>query len=235
MECIVLAGGLGTRLRSVVSDLPKCMAFVAGHPFLYYIFKYLERQNMSHVILSVGYKYEIIEKWVHQNEWTFHVSNAIEEEPLGTGGAIKLALKHAKEAQVLIINGDTFFEVELEKLYQFHQLKNAEISIALKPMRNFDRYGNVTTNENNKIIAFQEKQPCDAGKINGGIYLLNRLSPLMKTDKERFSFEMDVLQKQVGTSALYGFKSDGYFIDIGIPEDYAKAQSDFRNRQTTLK
>lgn len=234
MEAIILAGGLGTRLRSVVAELPKCMATVADQPFLYYLFKYLEKNEITHVILALGYKHEYIEEWVSSNNWPFKVSFVLEEEPLGTGGAIKLALTQATEAQVLIMNGDTFFEVDLAKMLQFHQLKNAEISIALKPMRNFDRYGNVTTDKSNKIIEFQEKQACEQGQINGGTYLLNRTSPLMKTDKERFSFETDVLQKQVGASALYGFNSDGYFIDIGIPEDFAKAQIDFKNMQSTI-
>lgn len=229
MEAIILAGGLGTRLRSVVAELPKCMAIVDDQPFLYYLFKYLEKNEITHVILALGYKHEYIEEWVFSNSWPFKVSFVLEEEPLGTGGAIKLALTQATEAQVLIMNGDTFFEVELEKMYEFHQLMNAEISIALKPMQNFDRYGNVTTDKSNKIIEFQEKQACEQGQINGGTYLLNRLSPMMKIDKVRFSFETDVLQKQVGRSALYGFYSEGYFIDIGIPEDFAKAQIDFKN------
>ncbi|MDD4993946.1 MAG: nucleotidyltransferase family protein [Paludibacter sp.] len=228
MEAIVLAGGLGTRLRSVVAVLPKCMAPVADQPFLFYIFKYLEKNNFTHVILALGYKNEVIEDWVSQNNWSFKISVALESEPLGTGGAIKLALEQANEEQVLILNGDTFFEVDIARMYEFHYSKNAEISIALKSMEHFNRYGKVSVDENNRIIAFHEKQACDVGQVNGGTYLLNHQSNLLKQENEKFSFETDILQKHVGKSAIYGFNSNGYFIDIGIPEDYAKAQVDFK-------
>lgn len=230
MEAIILAGGLGTRLRSVVPALPKCMAQVAGQPFLYYLFKYLENNKFNHVILSLGYKYEIIETWITQNKWPFTISFSVEDEPLGTGGAVKQALALAKEERILIINGDTFFEVNLKEFYNFHIRKKAEISIALKLMINFDRYGNVETNANDKILAFKEKQSCNSGYINGGIYLINLESNLINIGKEKFSLETDVLQKSVNNSNLYGFPSSGYFIDIGIPEDYSKANIDFKNR-----
>lgn len=227
MEAIILAGGLGTRLRSVVSELPKCMAPVSGHPFLFYLLEYLSKEKISHVILSLGYKHELVEEWIAQYQWPFRISFSIEEEPLGTGGAVKLALALATEKEVFILNGDTFFAVNLKELQQFHQSKKSEFSIALKRMIQFDRYGNVETDSAGKIIAFKEKQPCENGQINGGIYLMSRLSTLLNVDAERFSLESDVLQKKVGTAEIYGFVSSVYFIDIGIPEDFAKANVDF--------
>jgi len=227
MEAIILAGGLGTRLRSVVSDLPKCMAPVAGHPFLQYLLEYLSKEKMTHVILSLGYKHELVEEWIAQYQWPFRISFSIEEEPLGTGGAVKLALGQATEEEVFILNGDTFFAVNLKDFQHFHQLKKSEFSIALKPMTQFDRYGNVETNSTEKIIAFREKQPCENGQINGGVYLMNRPSTLLPVHSERFSLESDVLQKKVGNAEIYGFVSSVYFIDIGIPEDFAKANIDF--------
>lgn len=227
MEAIILAGGLGTRLRSVVSDLPKCMAPVAGHPFLHYLLEYLSKENIRHVILSLGYKHELVEAWIAQHQWPFRISYSIEEEPLGTGGAVKLALGQATEEEVFILNGDTFFAVNLKEFRQFHQLKKSEFSIALKPMTQFDRYGNVETDSTEKITAFREKQSCESGQINGGIYLMNRPSTLLPVHTEKFSLESEVLQKKVGTAAIYGFVSSVYFIDIGIPEDFAKANIDF--------
>lgn len=227
MEAIILAGGLGTRLRSVVSDLPKCMAPVAGHPFLYYLLEYLSKEKMTHVVLSLGYMHELVEEWIAKHQWPFQISFSIEEEPLGTGGAVKLALKQASEKEVFILNGDTFFAVNLKEFHQFHQLKKSEFSIALKPMTKFNRYGNVETNSTEKITAFKEKQPCENGQINGGIYLMNRRSGLLPEGVEKFSLESDVLQKKVGTAEIYGFVSSVYFIDIGIPEDLAKANVDF--------
>lgn len=231
MEAIILAGGLGTRLRSVVSELPKCMAPVAGQPFLYYILKYLGNNRFTHVILSLGYKHEIIEDWISENHWPFDISFSVEDEPLGTGGAIKQALTYAVDDQVLILNGDTFFEVNLDKFLDFHIRKNAEISIALKPMTKFDRYGNVEADEDGKILAFNEKRPCISGQINGGIYLINRNSGLLNIGMNKFSFETEVLQKSDKTAGVFGFVSSGYFIDIGIPEDYSKANDDFRHKQ----
>jgi len=228
MECIVLAGGLGTRLRSVVAELPKCMAPVAGEPFLYYIFKYLQRQNISHVILSVGYKYEAIQIWIEETKWPFDISYAIEEEPLGTGGAIKLALQKATEKHVLIINGDTFFDVDMAQLLNEHIEKKADLTLALKPMNNFDRYGNVLMNNQNRITSFMEKQFCEQGQINGGVYLINRNSGLMDKQDTKFSFETEILQKHFSDSLFYGLINNRYFIDIGIPEDYEKANEEFK-------
>ena len=228
MECIVLAGGLGTRLRSVVAELPKCMAPVAANPFLHYIFTYLQRQNVSHVILSVGYKYEAIQTWIEQTKWPFAVSYAIENEPLGTGGAIKLALQKATEKHVLIINGDTFFDVDVAQLYSNHIEKKADLTLALKPMNKFDRYGNVLLNEQNRITSFMEKQFCDQGQINGGVYLIESNSGLMENQETKFSFETEILQKHFSDHSFYGHISNGYFIDIGIPEDFEKANLEFK-------
>ena len=230
MEAIILAGGLGTRLRSVVSDVPKCMAPVAGRPFLFYILNYLEKYNFNHVILSLGFRHEIVEEWIINKQWSFKISFSVEGEPLGTGGAIKQALKHAQENQVFVMNGDTFFDVNLDDFYHFHVDKNAQISIALKPLEYFERYGNVLTDINDKITAFKEKEPCKIGQINGGIYIVNKESGLMKIGKEKFSFETDVLQKMANKENIFAFVSSGYFIDIGIPEDYSRANIDFKDK-----
>lgn len=227
MECIVLAGGLGTRLRSVVNDLPKCMAPVADHPFLYYIFKYLEREKVDHIILSVGHKYEVIQNWVEQEARPFQISYAIEQEPLGTGGAILSALGQVWQDQVLIINGDTFFDVNLEMLYSVHNKTEADMTIALKPMTHFERYGNVQINDHNRIVSFMEKQYCEKGQINGGIYVINKNNHLMNNLGAKFSFETEVLQRQFAERYFFGALCDKYFIDIGIPEDYAKANIEF--------
>jgi D-glycero-alpha-D-manno-heptose 1-phosphate guanylyltransferase len=227
MEAIILAGGLGTRLRSIVTDLPKCMAPVAQKPFLYYILKELEKYHFTHIILSLGYKHEEVKKWIAQSHWPFDISFSIEEEPLGTGGAIKRALTFAREEHSFVLNGDTLFQVNMNDFIDFHCHKKAEISIALKPMEEFDRYGNVVVNSTNRVLSFQEKQYCKEGLINGGIYLLNQHSILTNIESDKFSFEIEILQKMVQAHSFYGFNSEGYFIDIGIPKDYEKANLDF--------
>jgi len=226
MEAIVLAGGLGTRLRGVIDSLPKCMAPVAGQPFLCYVLTYLADNGVSSVILSLGYKHEVVETWVLQHQWPFKIQFTVEESPLGTGGAIKAALHCATESQVVVLNGDTFFNVDIAELYAFHTLKQAEISIALKPMESFDRYGTIMLDESGRICLFQEKMTCEKGLINGGVYLINRNITLLDAFDGAFSFETEVLQPNVDIARFYGYISEGYFIDIGIPDDYRKAGED---------
>ncbi|MFR9166723.1 MAG: nucleotidyltransferase family protein [Dysgonomonas sp.] len=226
-ECIILAGGYGTRLQTVVKDVPKCMAEVAGKPFLYYLFKYLINQEVDHIILSLGYKHEIITKWLKNNRFGIDISYVIETEPLGTGGAIKFATQKAKNETVSIVNGDTFFPVNLAELEAFHLKKNADISIALKPMENFDRYGSVELDGSDRILKFNEKKHCESGLINGGIYVINKKIFELHNLPDKFSFEKDILENKEMKLNVFGYPSDSYFIDIGIPEDYAKANIDF--------
>ena len=227
MEVIILAGGLGTRLRSVVSEVPKCMAPVAGEPFLWYLLKYLSRYDVTRVILSVGYLREVIFKWIDEvkDEFPFVFDYAIEEEPLGTGGGIKLALSKATTNDVFVLNGDTFFDVNLNELLEAHSLYPSSITIALKPMHEFERYGRVIINNvDKKIVEFKEKEYCKQGLINGGVYAINRLEPIFDGLIDKFSFETAVLEPQCKLGKLFGVVQNGYFIDIGIPEDYQRAQ-----------
>lgn len=232
MEVIILAGGLGTRLRSVVSEVPKCMAPVAGKPFLWYLLKYLTRYDVDRVILSVGYLREVIMAWIDENgkEFPFAFDYAVEEEPLGTGGGIKLALDKANDPYVVVLNGDTFFDVNLDDLTRNHTIGKKAITLALKPMRDFNRYGTVDYDQiTGTILAFNEKKECKEGLINGGVYVINRLASIFKQLPTKFSFETAVLEPQCAMSNLLGVVQDGYFIDIGIPEDYNKANVEFAN------
>src|SRR5690606_10455024 len=159
MEVIVLAGGLGTRLRGVVDDVPKCMARVAGKPFLEHIFQYLESQFSDHVILSLGYKHEIVIDWLRGKAFTFKVRWVIEKEPLGTGGGLQLAVNKAKEDKIFVMNGDTYFPVNLHAMKAI-MTEHTPIVAALKPMELFERYGTVEIDDANNILSFKEKQPC---------------------------------------------------------------------------
>ncbi len=231
MDVIILAGGLGTRLRSVVSEVPKCMAPVAGKPFLWYLLKYLTRYDVNRVVLSVGYLREVIFKWIDENktEFPFEFDYAIEEEPLGTGGGIKLALSKIKSDSAFILNGDTFFDVNLNDLTKQHKSNGKDITLALKPMKDFDRYGTVVYDEKTSFIsAFNEKKHCDEGLINGGIYLVSTKSAIFEGLPTKFSFETAVLEKQCTLKNIDGVIQDKYFIDIGIPEDYRKADTDLK-------
>lgn len=228
-EAILLAGGLGTRLRSVVADLPKCMAPVAGRPFLFYVINYLQNQGVEKFIFSLGYKHEAIEEYLQQRFPTISYQTVIEEEPLGTGGAAKLALTKASEKNVLLANGDTMFKADVNKLAALHNQKDSACTLALKPMKNFDRYGVVELNDDNTIKDFKEKKFYASGYINGGLYAINTEKFLASDFPEKFSFEKDYLEKSVGDEhiKMYGSVQDEYFIDIGIPEDFSRAQTEF--------
>lgn len=238
MDVVVLAGGLGTRLRSVVSEVPKCMAPVAQRPFLYYLLNYLTDFPVERVVLSVGYLREKIYEWIDEcrHNFPFEILYAVEEEPLGTGGGIRLALDKCVADQVAILNGDTFFDVDLNSFADFHSRSGAMLSIALKPMENFSRYGSVTLSEKGVITAFNEKCFCEYGLINGGVYLADRMSLVqyLSAKPEKFSFETQVLQVLAGNDLLCGFSCNGYFIDIGIPEDYARADRELKIASGTL-
>lgn len=229
MEAVILAGGLGTRLRSVVSEVPKCMAPVAGKPFLWHLLRYLSNSGVTRVILSVGYLREVIFDWIEKNggEFPLKYDFAIEEQPLGTGGGIRLALAKCRESDVLVVNGDTFFDVNIPDFVSRHKVCGAPISLALKPMENFDRYG-VVEMDDSRVVAFREKCHCERGSINGGVYCISRnnrdFSQLLSYLPEKFSFEKDVLEPMAARRSVCGFEQQGYFIDIGILEDYARAQ-----------
>lgn len=232
MEVIILAGGLGTRLRSEIQNIPKCMAPVDGKPFLWYLLKDLkEYSEIERVILSVGYLRERIIDWVSiiKDEFPFEFDYAIEEEPLGTGGGIRLAMNKVTEEEAIILNGDTYFDVDFNELVTTHRAqKDAKITIALKSMKNFNRYGTVITDEIGRILKFNEKQICKEGVINGGVYILSKDDSIFKEQPNKFSFEIDVMQEKCGVSGcLYGVVQNGFFIDIGIPEDYHKAEKEF--------
>ena len=229
MEAIVLAGGLGTRLRGVIGEIPKCMAPVGGKPFLQYQLEWLSRFGVDHVVLSVGWLREQVMDFVKGREWPFKVSYAVEKEPLGTGGGIRLALSKCKGKQVFVLNGDTFYNVDLNAL-----TFTAPVTLALKPMRDFDRYGAVDW-DGDLVNAFHEKAYCAEGLINGGVYAIDRSQLDMSLFPKSFSFEREVLEPLTQYGLVAGEAQDGYFIDIGIPEDYARAQRELPEIQAVLK
>jgi D-glycero-alpha-D-manno-heptose 1-phosphate guanylyltransferase len=232
---LILAGGLGTRLRSSVPDLPKCMAPVAGRPFLFYVINYLRTQGIEQFIFSLGYKHEIIETWLADHFPALDYQCVIEAEPLGTGGAIHLACKHTEQENIIVTNGDTLFKVNIASLTTSHFESGAECSLALKPMEQFDRYGAVEIGEGGSVQAFREKQFYTRGLINGGVYVLNLKRFLARPFPNKFSFEKDYLEKQSGSGKIAGQAQPGYFIDIGIPEDFNRAQAELKSAPLDLK
>ena len=228
-EAIVLAGGLGTRLRSAVPDLPKCMAQVANRPFLSYVIDYYRSQGIERFIFSLGYMHEIISDYLESNYQDLHYSIVIESEPLGTGGAIRLACQQASQKNVTVLNGDTLFRIDLAALGNQHLHTGAHCTLSLKPMHHFNRYGVVEVNEKHLVTAFREKKQYESGLINGGVYALDVQKFLDRSLPEKFSFEKDYLEASFREKHFFGIAFDNYFIDIGIPEDYQRAQTELQN------
>jgi D-glycero-alpha-D-manno-heptose 1-phosphate guanylyltransferase len=224
MEAIILAGGLGTRLRSVVPDLPKCMAPINGIPFISYLIDHLNKEGITNFVFSLGYKSEAFISLIEEKLPMKNFTVVIEDEPLGTGGAIKLACEKVKNENVIALNGDSLFKVNLKALMNFHLTNKANCTLALKPMKNFDRYGSVEVDTSNKIMSFKEKKFVEYGNINGGVYAINIPSFIQLPLTSKFSMEQDYLEKYSGEGNFYGFVQEGYFIDIGIPEDFVRAQ-----------
>lgn len=228
-EAIILAGGRGSRLQEVVRDVPKPMAPICGKPFLSYLLQHLQSFGFRRVIISAGYMHEVIVGHFQNRHEQLEMAYVIEEHALGTGGGLRLALEKAESAHPMVFNGDSLFRISLDDFYAFHQSKEADFSIALREVENASRYGEVEIGADQRILAFREKQAREKkGFINGGIYILNREKFLSQTRPGVFSLETDFLSRYAAHGHFYGKVFHDYFIDIGIPEDFAKAQHDFR-------
>jgi len=228
LEAIILAGGFGTRLQPIVRDVPKSMAPVNDRPFLEYQLDYLITQEVRKVILSVGYKHEMIINHFRNRYRSLSIDYAVEEEPLGTGGGIRFAFWKIKSGKAYVLNGDSIFHIDLKTLKEKHQKKKADITIALRKLEHTNRFGRVIVNRNHRITGFMEKdQTAGPGFVNGGVYVINKTFLMEPFFRGKFSIEKDCFERLYSTAKFFGFPSDGYFIDIGVPEDFKKAQNDF--------
>ena len=228
-EAIILAGGLGTRLKDVIGDeVPKPMAPVKGRPFLEYLLAFLDRWGVSRVVMATGYRHEVIEKHFGHSFREMEIAYSRETEPLGTGGAVRRAMELTNSYSVYVVNGDTYFDVNLWKLDNFHKANEADASLSLRKVNDVSRYGIVNSDADGRVISFQEKGTGEGmGFINGGTYILNRNS-FMKLDfPEHFSLEKDYFEKYTRDHRIFGVRCYSFFLDIGVPEDYEEAQDAF--------
>jgi len=226
MEAIVLAGGFGTRLRPVVSDVPKPMAPVGGRPFLEHLVGYWIEQGVRRFVVSVGYLAERIVDYFGSAWRGAEFAYAREQTPLGTGGGLLLALDEVTSPRVLVLNGDSFFRVVLAEALAFHQSRNADCSLNLFRSRDTRRYLGLDLEDNGRVRSFSAPGDAVTALVNGGVYLFRTatLRALPWKSGERASLEADILPH--GMSAgwrIYGRECRGAFIDIGVPEDYARA------------
>ena len=222
MQAVILAGGQGTRLRPVVSDVPKPLAPIGGRPFLAIVLDHLERQGVSDVILAVGYMGGAIERTLGHSHGAIALRYVYEDAPLGTGGALRKALAEVERFPVLAMNGDTYLDIDLDAMVGTHAAAAARLSVAVRHVDDTGRYGRVVV-EHGRIIGFSRGKANRPGLINCGVYVFSE-NLLSRPDlPERFSFEKDFLERHVAEIAPLAIEARGYFIDIGVPEDYARA------------
>lgn len=226
MEAIILAGGLGTRLSSVLGDTPKVLAPIQGKAFLCHLLDYLKNQGITRVVLATGFKHESVQNLIGSEYNEITVDYSQEKTPLGTGGAIKMALAKIQGDAAFILNGDTFFKITLKSLWDFHQHHSGDITLALKQLDNTSRYGTVQV-IGSHVRGFEEKTVLGKSRlINGGVYVVKRDLFHKIPTPETFSFENDFLAKCVNELPITGLTFTDYFIDIGVPEDYARVVRD---------
>ena len=228
-DAIILAGGRGTRLQGIISDIPKPLAPVNGKPFLDILLSQLNHvQAIQHVVIAAGYKSDkIVERYQGSSAYRFSILFSEERELLGTGGAIKKALSLTTSEGVLILNGDSYVDADIEGLFRFQRENHARISIVLTEMDNANRYGYATVDSRNRIQRFEEKQSQEKrGLINAGMYFLDRTLFDRVPENRVISFEKELLPKMIQDGA-YGFIVAGKFIDIGVPESYHAAEQYF--------
>lgn len=220
MKAIILAGGMGTRLRGVIEEIPKPMAPVGGKPFLEYLFLQLKRWKSTDVVLSVGYRKEIIKSYFgNGSRFGVNISYSEEDQPLGTGGALKKAISLNDDSYFIVMNGDSFFNINFGDLIKYHTSKPGVTTMSLARVTDRGRYGSVEINDDGSIMIFQKEGPQTPGFINGGIYVINR--DIAKYIPEgKISLEEHVLPLIQRDSLLYGKIFDAFFLDMGTPEDY---------------
>lgn len=224
MEAVVLAGGLGTRLRAVVPELPKPLAPVAGRPFLSILLDQLDAQGFCRVILSVGYRHELIRAALGERHRGIELVYAVEDRPLGTGGAIRLAARQCCTGEVFVLNGDSYVAVDFAAMREAHLASHTQLTICAVAVADAGRYGRVLIKEG-RVAGFAEKGAHGAAMINAGVYLFAPELVLGTDLPEAFSFERDFLERRLGQLKPLAFTTSGVFIDIGVPEDYARAET----------
>ncbi|HCT70608.1 D-glycero-alpha-D-manno-heptose 1-phosphate guanylyltransferase [bioreactor metagenome] len=227
-DIIILAGGLGTRLNQTVPDTPKPMAPVNGKPFLQYLLNHINEAGFRRVILSTGYLSEKIESYFNIRYKDLELLYSVEDEPLGTGGAVQLAFAQVQTPHFMVMNGDTFFRINLDLLFQKHIEQLADVTMALRQVEDASRYGSVKFDLNNRILRFTEKSEVpEPGYINGGIYVISSRFFKAQAMPGKFSLERDLFESKLDSGNTFGLIFNDYFLDIGIPADYHRAQTEF--------
>jgi D-glycero-alpha-D-manno-heptose 1-phosphate guanylyltransferase len=223
LDVIILAGGLGTRLRPVLPDIPKVLAPIGERSFLEFLLERLQRQGIGRFVLSVGFRHALIEEAVGTAYKGVPIQYAIEAEPLGTGGAIRFAATYCHGDDVVVLNGDSYVDVDLRRFVNMHQRNHARLSVCAVEVENAARYGRILV-DGSRIVGFSEKGTVGPGLINAGVYVMRRDLLDSLALPAAFSFEEEILAVRVAEIEPRVFRVTGTFIDIGIPEDYSRAR-----------
>jgi len=233
---LILAGGLGTRLRPVFDSGPKSMAPIGDRPFLEYLLLQVSRAGFHKLLLCVGYGQSQIEEWAgNGTKWGLRIRYSLEPEPRGTAGAVKLAAEFIDNDAFVVLNGDSFLAVDLRKMVEMHLESSAWATIALARVQESTRYGTVVLSPQGQIKAFLEKSTagasaCSGGHlVNGGVYVFKKSVLNMVPELKTVSLEREVFP-QLLVKGVKGFIADGYFIDIGLPDDFKRAQTELPER-----
>lgn len=240
MEAVVLAGGQGIRLRKAVAGLPKSLAPIGKQPFLSYLLGWLRSQGVTDIILAVGHRREaIVQYYARHKPQGIRLRYSVENTPLGTGGALGNLRSMLDGKEFLVVNGDSIFDVDLGQMLSFHRRHRAETTLALASPLETGRYGSVLLDARGRIKAFVEKQaeapPNKSGRhhlpqlVSGGVYIMSKAVFRHIPRRREVSLEKEVFPRLIG-GPFYGFASKGYFIDIGIPEDYLRASVELMER-----
>ena len=225
---VILAGGLGTRLRAAVSDVPKPMAPINGRPFLEYQIDFWFEQGIKHFILSVGYKHEIISSYFGSQYHGATIDYVVEDVPMGTGGGLLASLKYLSNINpFLLLNGDSFFEVSISDLLKHHLVNRAAVTFSLFRTSERGRYMGMQLSDDGRILSLGDKKDQSDVLANGGVYIVDPMAfdGFPAPTKVAISLEGDIFPELLKSEAgMWGHQSNGFFIDIGVPEDYFRAQ-----------
>lgn len=221
--CIVLAGGLGTRLKPIVNDLPKCLAPVGNKPFIYHQMKQLQLQGIEKFILALGYKAQMVKKEISTwNTDMFAIDFSEEDEPLGTGGALLKAMTKFNLSEAIAINGDTYIRGNIDSMLDPLAIESREyIRIATTHIENAARYGSIETNQKGQVTQFLEKGRSKNGEVSCGVYRIH-LKAFMHHRQKPFSLEQDIFPMNCSLGTIFAQSLDAEFIDIGVPDDYLR-------------
>ncbi len=225
MPAVLLVGGMGTRLRAVLPSTPKPLASIGKKSFLELLVRQLRSQGIRHLVMCTGYLADQIEREFGSGAaWDVVIQYSQESQPLGTAGALKLAQPYLSDVpDFLVMNGDSFIEIDFSRLARFHRARGGLATLAVRQVDNAHRYGTVQVDAGDRVTAFLEKSGGDSpGLVNGGVYIFNR-AVFEQIPEGSASLEKDVFPRILGQN-VYALEQDGMFIDIGTPADYLRAQ-----------